>query len=256
MVSLPTRRSVLAGAAAGFGGLLTHTGIGAQSAPAYEAVKSVEDGATITGLLKYAGPPVELEQVTVAKDSAICGTDDRARQAVRVAAGGELADCVIQVKGVKQGKAWSPLQDEAKVFQFNCSFQPYVQVVRKGAMLHVINLDTILHNIHAYEIVGRARRTLFNFSQPKAGEEDRVPMKLRRGNLVSLDCNVHNWMAGWIYTAETPYLTVTEEDGTFEIADVPAGTYEFSIWHPVLGEKSGQLKVEPGGDLDLNLVWS
>lgn len=256
MVSFPTRRRFIAGATAGLAGTLSLPGQQVLAQSTYVETDVVDDATTVRGFVKYAGPQPELQQVAVLKDSVFCGPEDRTQQALRVSDTGALADCVVQISGVTQGKAWSPLRDEAKVFQVECSFKPYVQFVRTGAMLRVINVDTILHNVHAHEIIGRARRTLFNFAQPKAGQEDRVPMKLRRGHIVSLNCNVHNWMAGWIYIADTPYLTTTAEDGSFEIDGIPPGVYGLSIWHPVLGEQAGQLEILPGGDLDLDLVWN
>lgn len=254
MVGVCTRRDVLLGALTGIGGMATG-GLGFAQAQGYRAVMP-QNGARLRGALSYQGIPIELLEVSVTKDPEICGPDPRLREAVRISDAGALADCVIQIKGITEGKPWPALYDEAKIFQVDCGFQPYVQIVQHDATLYVINLDPILHNIHAYEVIGKARRTLFNFSQPSAGEEDYVPLKLRRGHLVTVDCNVHNWMASWIYTSESPYLAMTDENGAFEIGDIPPGEYEFSAWHPVLGEKAGKIAFNPGDDLQFDLIWT
>lgn len=118
------------------------------------------------------------------------------------------------------------------------------------------NFDPILHNIHAYEVYEGTRRSMFNFSQPESGMVDRIPLKLRRGHLITIDCNAHNWMASWLYTSPNPYLEVTSVDGKFSLPDVPPGQYQLAIWHPLLGEKLVDIPVGPNADLQLNLVWT
>ena len=45
-------------------------------------------------------------------------------------------------------------------------------------------------------------------------------------------------MHGYILVKDDPYMVASAEDGTFEIKNIPAGTYEFEFWH----EKPGRLK--------------
>ena len=42
-------------------------------------------------------------------------------------------------------------------------------------------------------------------------------------------------MKGWIVVKDNPYFAVTDEDGKFEMKNVPAGEWKFTFWH----EKSG-----------------
>jgi len=232
------------------------SGQGLAKEPAYVALEKVENSARLSGTLKYSGPAVEIEKARVTKDSVICGEGFKSMESFRVREDGALADGVIQLRGIAQGKAWAPIYDEAKIFQVDCAFQPYVQVVNRTSTLRVINLDPILHNIHAYEVIGKVRRSMFNFTQTDVLQEDQVPLKFRRGHLITIDCNAHNWMASWIYASPNPYLSVTSEDGRFAIGDIPAGEYELVAWHPVLGEKTGRLKIGAGDDLEFDLVWS
>ena len=245
------RRFMLTGAAAACGGSMMQSSIGgalaqglsAASAAKYEVVDVVEGGARFFGKLTYEGPEV-------------CGQGTRSVQPLNVAEDGSLADAVIHIKGVTRGKAWDPVFEDAKIYQIDCGFQPFVQIVRDTASAEIFNFDPILHNIHAYEIYEGTRRSMFNFSQPKAGQVDFVPLRLRRGNLVSIDCNAHNWMAAWIYTSSSPYLSVTSVDGRFEITDIPPGDYEVSAWHPALGERTGNLTIDAGANLEFDVVLS
>jgi len=259
-----SRRSVFVGAvAAGASGITAaHFGpaiaqsLGSAANLKYKALDKVEGAGVLRGAVKYSGPPVEPVVMKVIKDHDICGDGVRTVVPMRVSDDGALADAVIQIKGVTSGKAWDPVFESAKIYQTNCSFQPFVQIVRESAEAEIVNFDPILHNVHAYEVHKNVRRSMFSFSQPRAGQVDVVPLKLRRGNLVTIDCNAHNWMAAWIYTSPSPYLAVTTTSGDFEIADIPPGTYQLSVWHPALGEKSTELKVDENAVFDVDLVLS
>lgn len=256
-----SRRSLVFGAvatSASVVGVGASLGQGLQNAAAfkYNAVDNVDGGAVLRGGVKYAGPPVEPVVMRVIKDFDICGEGVRTVVPMRVSDDGALADAVIQIKGITTGKPWDPVFESAKIYQTNCSFQPFVQIVRETAEAEIVNFDPILHNVHAYEVHKNVRRSMFNFSQPRAGQVDVIPLKLKRGNLVTIDCNAHNWMAAWIYTSPSPYLAVTTTSGDFEINDIPPGVYELTVWHPALGEKSTELTVGPGDDFDVDLVLS
>lgn len=254
----------MVGAAAGLGSTIATSALsnalgqslGGANALKYEAVDRVKNGGRFHGKLTYAGPPVTPIEMLVTKDSTICGDGLRSMQPLRVAADGALSDAVIHIKGVSRGKAWEPVFELARIYQISCTFQPFVQIVRNTADAEIFNYDPIMHNIHAYEVHKGIRRAMFNFSQPKAGQVDHVPLRLRRSNLVTIDCNAHNWMAAWIYTSPSPYLAVTSVDGMFDIPDIPPGDYEVSAWHPALGEKTGALTVNPGANLEIDLVLS
>jgi len=57
---------------------------------------------------------------------------------------------------------------------------------------------------------------------------------------VSVGCNIHPWMKGYILPRDNPYATVSAEDGTFTIENLPAGELEFQAWQ----EKAGYLEAE------------
>jgi hypothetical protein len=46
-----------------------------------------------------------------------------------------------------------------------------------------------------------------------------------RPGVVVLGCNIHDWMLGYIYVADTPYFGKTDADGGVRIEPFPAGNY-------------------------------
>ena len=96
-------------------------------------------------------------------------------------------------------------------------YQPHTQIIAKGSELQVTNSDPILHNIHSY----LGTTTVLNLAEPKQGMV--IPKKITKAGGMTLKCDIHDFMRGAIFTAETPYAVLTGKDGTFEIKDSPAG---------------------------------
>ena len=214
---------------------------------------SVEGAGRIHGVLRFTGDLPSEDKISISKDSHICGTGHVNPNPLTRGADNELLNGVVTLRKVASGKAWPTDLTEPKIVQEACLFEPFVQVAPKGSDLTILNKDPLLHNIHAYEQIGRARRTMFNIAQPAAGQIDVSKLKMRRGSVVEIDCDAHNWMSAWIYMSDHPYVAVTAADGRFDLPETPPGSYEIVMWHPQLGEKTSQISIGSGETLDLSL---
>ena len=47
---------------------------------------------------------------------------------------------------------------------------------------------------------------------------------------------------------EHPYFAITDADGAFSLADVPAGTYTLKAWHETLGAQTQEITVKAGAE--------
>lgn len=215
-----------------------------QAAPAADAggytAGPVENGGAVSGSVKFQGAPPPPEKIEVSKDPAICGKE-KVVETVQVGPGGGLKDTVVWLEGITKGKEWGPTADGA-VDQKECHYTPYIQIVRAGGSLDIINSDQILHNIHAYD---KNEGTLFNLAQPMAGMK--TPKKLEKSGPVHLKCDVHSWMSAWVFVAAHPYYAISSADGAFSLDGVPAGSYKLHAWHSKFGEKTADVTVSAGG---------
>lgn len=129
---------------------------------------------------------------------------------------------------------------EAVLFdQKFCTFKPHTLVCRAGQTIKVLNSDPVTHNTNTKP----KSNTSFN-SAVKAGEQEGLPFVYKKGERepVRVVCDFHAWMLAWHLPLDHPYGAVTGEDGTFTIADVPAGKHKFAVWHE--GKKVGDYSVE------------
>jgi hypothetical protein len=202
----------------------------------------VNGGGGIEGAVRLIGKTPPIDRIIIGKDNHVCGDGHATPDPVVAAADGGLLNAVVALRGISAGKPW-PRVNGYSIVQEKCAFHPYVQVGPPDIELEIINRDPLLHNIHSYELIGRARRTLFNIAQPQAGQIDRHKLDLKRGHIVEIDCDAHNWMSAWIFTSRHPYVALTDATGRYALADIPPGTYELSAWHPVLGSAAAPVTV-------------
>ena len=205
------------------------------AASEYQETKVVEGG-EVQGQVLFTGAAPKPDRVLISKDNAHCGDGHVIPDPVVVRPDSSVFRAIVAIKEIAAGKAWPLALDTPQIVQEKCKFAPYIQFARKQAELTIINKDPLLHNIHTYELIGRARRSLFNVAQPGAGQIEKQPLKLRRSNLVEVDCDAHNWMSAWIYLSDHPYVAISDEQGKFSLEDIPPGDYRLESWHPVLGK--------------------
>jgi hypothetical protein len=124
--------------------------------------------------------------------------------------------------------------------QPSCMFIPHAIALREGQALVAKNTSGISHNYKwsGHPDVNPGGNVLL---PPNATKEiadlkaDRFP--------VSVECNIHPWMKGWVRVYDHPYYAVTDENGGFEFKKAPAGEWRLMVWHGSggwLGGKDGR----------------
>ncbi len=225
------------------------------TADAAYKVTPVTDGGTVAGKIAFSGtvPPPASHLIT--KDTHACGKGQAVRQEVDVK-GGALRGVVVYLDKVKKGKPFPKEAAKPVVDQKKCAFEPYFLVAQDKSKLTILNSDPVLHNIHAYEIIGSVRRSMFNIAQPKSKPKTSKKLRVKRTGHVRFECDAHNWMLGWMFVAKNPYYAVVGDDGSFNIGDIPPGSYTLMAWHPKLGVQKKKIKVKAKGKASVSLRFT
>ncbi len=218
------------------------------------SVVDVANGGSINGKVKFTGTDPAPKIFTITKDNDTCGTGERKIDFVRVT-NGTLNDTVVYLKKVKSGKPFSTEFDNTEIDQNKCDFIPFLSIMKNKDKLLVRNSDPVLHNIHTYELIGKAKKTTFNISQPPELTTINKTVKLKRGTSMKLECDAHDFMHGYVFVAKNPYFSVVKDDGSFTIDNIPPGKYNIIAWHGLLGEKKGKVTVAADSTVNIDFTF-
>jgi len=125
------------------------------------------------------------------------------------------------------GKTFPAPAQHAVVDQLHMQFIPHVIVVLKGTTVDFLNSDPVGHNVYWPSISGNKRLAKNLGTWPKGVKKS---FQFNNVGVAPLLCNVHPEMSGYVVVVATPYYAVTNRAGTFEIKDVPPGTYTLKTW--------------------------
>src|SRR5450432_448536 len=196
-------------------------------------------GATVKGVVKFAGKAPLAKPISMAADPS-CSKQHSSpvlMQEVMADAKGDLENVVVFVSEGLGDRTFDPPSQPVVVEQKGCMYLPHVLAVRANQTLELVNDDPTSHNIHPVPANNRE----WNKAEPPgskmedsfAREEIAIPVK----------CNVHPWMRGYIAVFKHPYFAVTDKNGSFELKDVPPGTYTITAWQERLGTQTQKVTV-------------
>jgi len=226
---------------------------GAESSSGGAATLSEPTGwATLTGRFEMLGTPPRLSPLNIDKDTTVCAPNGAQvlEETVEVSAAGGIKNVLIYLttETPADNPKWeheSYLANKTGEVIFDqkaCIFLSHVAAMRSQQTLRILNSDPVLHNTNIQ--AGRGA-IAFNGSVPSNGQTTYQPGG-QTDRPFPISCSVHPWMSAYMITRDNPYFAVTDENGGFEIANVPAGVkLEFRVWQ----QKPGFLqKVSVNGE--------
>ena len=207
-------------------------------------------GGTIVGHVRYMGPTPVNPIIRMGADprcnKLYVGKRPTAQTFV-VSADGGMANVFVSLDG-SFPTAPAPA-GPVVIDQKDCVYQPRVVGARIGQTLQVKNFDITGHNVHAISMAGNN----FNISQPIAGMT--FEYKLKAAEMLHIKCDIHAWMSVYVGILAHPYFAVTAMDGTFTIANVPAGKQTLRVWHEVMGAETQAVDVQAGKTTTVDFTY-
>ncbi|MBI2515807.1 MAG: methylamine utilization protein [Opitutae bacterium] len=132
-----------------------------------------------------------------------------------------------------------------EITQNDQEFMPYVTVVTTGTAVKFPNKDTVQH--HVYSL---SRPKKFELPLYDPGKAETIVFD--QPGIVTLGCNIHDWMLAYLVVLDTPYFAKTDAQGAATLT-APAGQYRFELWHPRLtGSIPRPLTLADGGTEPVN----
>ena len=150
---------------------------------------------------------------------------------VLTADGSPLPDAVVWLTPGNTGQAPKPgIMD-----QIHKTFVPYILPVQTGTIVDFPNSDSINHHV-------------YSFSPPKRFELKLTPggrtahtVLFDKPGVVTLGCNIHDWMLAYIVVLDSPWFGQTGPDGSARLSAPDGVPRQVHIWHPQIADEPAQL---------------
>ncbi|MFK8019766.1 MAG: methylamine utilization protein [Pseudomonadales bacterium] len=157
--------------------------------------------------------------------------------------GNPVPDAVVEL-AIAPAPSQGPSTASAIMDQVGRQFAPRVLAIHKGRNVELPNSDNVRHHVYSFSPAKTFELKLY---KGVAGK----PLSFDTVGLVTLGCNIHDRMIGYIYVSEFQHVAVSDEKGRikFDVYSPPATA---SVWHP--DQENAQnllvlpLIVEPGSD--------
>jgi len=208
-------------------------------------------GATVRGIVRFDGKAPAAKPISMAADPS-CAKQHASPVMMQEVMADERCDLQNVIVFVSEGlgdRTFDPPAQPVTVEQKGCMYLPHVLAVRANQKLELVNDDPTSHNIHPTPANNRE----WNKAEPPgskledsfAREEIAIPVK----------CNVHPWMRGYIAVFKHPFFAVTGKDGSFDLSNLPPGTYTIKAWHEKLGTSTQTVTIAANESKEINFVF-
>jgi len=221
------------------------------AAPTSTPAKSGTDTAAVKGTVKLEGALPTPARINMSSDPACARQHSTAVLAEEIVAdkNGDLQNVVVFVAEGLADRTFEVPAQPAVIEQKGCVYQPHVLAFRVNQKLQVLNNDACTHNIHPQPANNRE----WNKAQVAGSTVEETFPREEVG--IPLKCNVHPWMRAYLAVFKHPYFAVTGKDGSFDLSNLPPGTYTISAWHEKLGTATQKITVGSNETKTLQFVF-
>ncbi len=204
------------------------------------SVLSSAHAATLTGKIVFQGSAPAAQPIKVDADPKckMLHPSGLSSDQIIVNPNGTLKNVFVYIKKGLEGKTFEIPKTPVVFDQHGCQYNPKIFGIQTNQILEILNSDDTLHNVHSLP----KNSPQFNLGMPIKG------MKLKKTFtkpevMVKIKCEVHPWMSAYAGVLDHPFFSVTGDDGSFQIKDLPPGEYVIEAWHEKYGSQEKSVTV-------------
>ena len=143
---------------------------------------------------------------------------------VKSAKGETVADAVVSLTPMDVPVPPPAAGATAVIAQQDQEYSTYVTVVQAGSRVVFPNKDTVQHHVYSLSKAKKFELPLYN-----PGQAESIVFEVP--GVITLGCNIHDWMLAYLIVVPTPYFAKTDSLGAARVS-APAGRYKLEVWHP------------------------
>jgi len=160
-----------------------------------------------------------------------------------------VPDVAVFVEQVGVPARASSLQ-KATMDQRDSNFVPHILVVRKGADVDFPNSDAIAHHVYSFSKPNDFVLPLYKGVSPE-------PVRFEYDGIVTVGCNIHDGMLGYIVVVNTEVYGMTGVEGTVVLnVDEGASEYKVRVWSPRIRDSRTPLEITISAGDSLTAVFA
>ncbi len=188
----------------------------------------------LVGRFLWTGDPPKRRKLKVDRDLDFCGKFDIRDESLLVGADHGLANVYVYLR-TRAVPICPELEKSAPkrvtLDNRDCIFKPHCLTIWQGKQeFFIVNSDPIAQNV-AFSPPGDAPANIVM----AVGGKATYKFGRRQNSPVHIACNYHPWESAFILPRDNPYAAISAADGTFRIAKLPLGTWQFQAWQEQVG---------------------
>jgi plastocyanin len=147
-----------------------------------------------------------------------------------------------------RGQHFPPPVRHARLNQKNETFVPHVLPIMVGTVVDFYNSDPFYHNVFSLSPLKK-----FDLGRYPKGQSKSIhfgllgSVRFDQPGVVPVFCEIHSHMSAYIVILTSPWFAVPKTNGRYVLDGIPPGRYTLRAWHDVLGERTAEITVPPGG---------
>ncbi|EKD81143.1 MAG: hypothetical protein ACD_39C01951G0002 [uncultured bacterium] len=140
--------------------------------------------------------------------------------------GRPVAEAVISAIPLS-GQAVPAISDKpVELEQIDKEFKPNVTIIQRGGKVMFPNRDSVSHHVYSFSQAKKFELPLYTGASR--------PIVFENPGVITLGCNIHDWMKAYIVVVDTPFFGLSDTKGVVAIKDLPVGSWRLEVWHPRL----------------------
>ena len=136
-----------------------------------------------------------------------------------------LDEMVVYLESPDADRELPPPGEAVNVSQKGARFEPKLVVISVGQTVNFLNDEerAIEHNVFSNSKAKKFDLGLF-------GPDESRSVTFDKPGPVLLRCTIHRYMDGVVFVSPTPFTSLVDKDGRYEIANVPPGKWTLKTW--------------------------
>jgi plastocyanin len=164
---------------------------------------------------------------------------------------GKVENAFVYLKDGLGDRVFAVPTEPVVIDQQGCLYVPHVAGAQVGQPVEFRNSDAMLHNVHGFPKDSKA----WNVALPRQGTERTITID-HSEVMISVRCDLHPWMQGWLGVLDHPYFGVSSSDGRVTLTGIPAGDYAVGVWHERFGTREAKVTVTPQGTVATSVTFT